>query len=124
MWGELGPGAFAITMLGADDDVIEDPSHGIGGVIDTGGGPIDGAVLVRTVFVTEATAADVAGTMRRGDKLVKLPGDSRFRWCDASGCSEDRDAVAAGVIAEPKLVDYVFPGQETPPATPGRCAST
>ena len=66
---------------------------------------------VRTVFVSEATASDVQGTMFQGDKLVLVPGAARWQWCSAAACSEDRAAVADGLVTEAKLVDHVHPGQ-------------
>ncbi|MCA9515490.1 MAG: hypothetical protein KC635_11140 [Myxococcales bacterium] len=78
-------------------------------------GPINGGSAgewqVRTVFVTSTQADDVAGTLYRGDKLVRGPSDQAWRWCNAEGCSEDRAAVADGLITEQKLVDYIYPGQ-------------
>lgn len=66
--------------------------------------------MVRTVFVTSAEADDVTGTMLRGDKLVRGPGDAAWRWCNAQGCSPDRDAVSDGLVVEDKLVNHVYPG--------------
>lgn len=160
MWGELGPDAFGITMLGATDDVIQDPSEGIGGTlefsliesttlagkyaapgggseaklisrmefnydyldaeltIDPAVGPAAGTYVVRTVFVTEATAPDVEGTMRRGDKLIRTPEEGSFRWCNSALCSESRDEVADGLIQVPRLVEYQHPGQGNPSYAP------
>jgi len=85
-------------------------------------GPINGGSAatwqVRTVFVTEAEADDVSGTMYRGDKLVRGPGESAWRWCNAATCSEDRAAVAEGLVTEAKLVDYIYPGQGDPDYIP------
>lgn len=156
MLGELGPGARALTMLGASDEVLENPSHGIGGTLyfslmektvlagkyyapaeeDMPSNPIitrmefnydyldatvklsgtadtnlDGIYIVRTVFVTRATAEDVNGEMQQGDKLLRKIGETQFRWCNTSGCSTTRSDVATGLIQETKLVEYIYPGQ-------------
>lgn len=159
MWGELGAGAFGITVIGADDDVIRDPSHGMGGVLEfslidsttlagahaspgagsegrivprmefnydyldatltvAAGSPVDETYVVRTVFVTEATASDVSGTMHRGDKLVRRADEPMFRWCGASACAAERDAVSGALVQEAKLVDYVDPGDGNPAYVP------
>ncbi|TPV93372.1 MAG: hypothetical protein B7733_20910 [Myxococcales bacterium FL481] len=34
MLGELGPGAFNLTMLAASEEIINDPSHGMGGTTE------------------------------------------------------------------------------------------
>jgi hypothetical protein len=159
MWGELGPGAQGITVLGANEDVILDPSHGMGGVLEfslventvfagahwspgpgsdarrvprmefnydyldaalrlEAGGAADGSYVVRTVFVTEATAADVDGTMLRGDKLIRRGDETRFQWCNATACSSDRAEVAVGLIRETKLVEHIHPGDGNPSYIP------
>ncbi len=164
MLGELGEGAFQITMLGATDDIILDPSSGIGGTLEfslidstvlsgkyavpseedmpdppiitrmefsydyldatftlentAGGATLDKTFTIRTVFVTEATADDVSGTMSRGDKLIKTSEETTFRWCNSSGCAATRTDVAEGLIQESKLVDYEFPGQGNPEYIP------
>lgn len=149
MWGELGVDAFAITMLGADEEVISNPSQGSGGSLefsvldgtvlggqyaapDAGseakivsrmefnydyldatvelevpGSPMAGTWVIRTVFVDTATSSDVDGTMHRGDKLVRRAEEATFEWCDRGACSSMRSDEA---IQEPKLVDYVYPG--------------
>lgn len=56
----------------------------------TGTSGVDATYTVRTVFVSEATASDVTGTMYRGDKLIMASGETAFKWCDSSGCSTTR----------------------------------
>lgn len=157
MLGELGNDAFNITMLGATDEIIQDPSTGIGGSLEfslieattltgkyavpseedmpaspiitrmefnydyldatftlenTGAANVlDKTFIIRTVFVTEATANDVSGTMIRGDKLIRTNSETSFRWCNTTSCSANRSDVAEGLIQESKLVNYEFPGQ-------------
>ena len=46
---------------------------------------------IRLVYVVETEVADIANdstvSVMLGDKLVRVPGGSAFRWCDDSGCS-------------------------------------
>ncbi len=46
---------------------------------------------IRLVYVLETEVADIASdstvSVMLGDKLVRVPGDSAYRWCDDSGCS-------------------------------------
>jgi hypothetical protein len=58
----------------------------------TGTTGVDATYTIRTVYVSEATASDVTGTMLRGDKLIKSSTETAFKWCSASGCSETRPA--------------------------------
>ncbi|MEZ4236593.1 MAG: hypothetical protein R3F59_10640 [Myxococcota bacterium] len=75
---------------------------------------------VRTVFAVDATSPDVSGTMQRGDKLVRSADepDAPWEWCSTGGCAVARDSVPGAVVQEPKLVDYVFPGQGNPEYIP------
>lgn len=152
MWGQLGPGAFNVTMLGATDEVINNPSQGIGGTMNfslieatlldgkyaappvgneqkpvtrmefmydyidatftlAGTSTLDGKYTIRTIMVKEATASDVEGTMKLGDKLLRKADESAFKWCNAAGCDGQRAKVESGLIADAKVRDYQYPGQ-------------
>jgi hypothetical protein len=73
----------------------------------TGTGGVNGTYTIRTVYVSEATASDVTGTMYRGDKLIKSSTETAFKWCAASGCTATRPtlpyqhaAIASWTLAE------------------------
>lgn len=155
MWGQLGPDARSITLLGVPSNESEPADAGplefslmaattlpgaydapesgstakpitrmefdyeyLDAVVELGaGGPMDGAWVIRTVFVTQASAPDVDGVMQRGDKLIRAWDETAFQWCGPSGCSAQRDAVG-GPTQEAKLVGYVFPGQGDPDFIP------
>lgn len=86
---------------------------------EPGSGPLAGrSFVVRTVFAESAEAGDTAGTMRRGDKLLRADGETSFRWCNASGCATERAAVEDGLVREAKLVGYERPGQGNPNYVP------
>ncbi len=57
----------------------------------TAGSSIAGKTYtIRLVYVVETEVAGIAGdstSVMLGDKLVRVPGDSAFRWCDDSDCS-------------------------------------
>lgn len=72
---------------------------------------VDGAYTVRTIFVTDTTVDDVTGTLYRADKMVKAPGETAFKWCNATTCSADRTAVATGLLTDSTLKNYQHPGQ-------------
>lgn len=84
----------------------------------TSGGAADGAYVVRTVFVDEATVEGITDTLIRGDKLVKAPGETVFKWCNTTTCSTTRATVATGLITDSTLVDYEAPSEGNP-AYPG-----
>lgn len=76
-------------------------------------GALNGRYVIRTVFVSEAESDDVEGAMVRGDLLVKLPNESKFKWCGDNGCREVRDDVQS-VIVQSAIASHVFPGQGNP----------
>lgn len=73
---------------------------------------------IRTVYASSATAPDVDGTMYRGDKLIRLPGETLFRWASASGTTTVRDAADSGIYTDVTVTDYQFPGQGNPDYVP------
>ena len=158
MWGELGPEAYNLTMIGATPEVILNPSTGKGGSLSfsllegttlssefwapeatapeksisrmefnfdyvdatielKAGTPVDGRYIVRTVFVSDARAPDVEGTMKRGDLLLRQPNDLKFLWCGGNGCLPDREQVTDRIV-DSSLVSYIYPGQGNPDYVP------
>jgi len=154
---------FGMTWLGANDEVIKDPSTGKGGTLvfnlgeettfsgkiaipsekemptpptidevelnfdyldvsftltGTSGGTADGDYVVRTVFVSEATVEGFTDTLLRGDKLVKGPGETTFKWCNTMACSATRTTVATGLLVDSDLVDYEPAAQGNPAYPP------
>lgn len=106
---------------------------------NSGGGQYDGEYTLRTVFRKTATATDVGGgssPMQWGDVLVKLPGESEWKWCDSTGCSTTRPtsphqmtevaSAAANPPAEgnPNYVSYAIDLSETLNVTYAQISST
>lgn len=63
--------------------------------------------VIRTVFTFEYSSPDVDGVMKSGDKLILLPGETMFRWANASGTSASRDSVLEGLIQEATVTEIV-----------------
>lgn len=71
---------------------------------------------IRTVYATTAEADDVSGTMRRGDKLIRLPDETVFKWASAAGLHDTRPET--GAYQDSTVVDAVFPGDGNPDYVP------
>jgi len=56
----------------------------------TGTNGVDGTYVIRTVFRKTATTSDVAlgETLQWADKLVKLDGETTFKWCNSTDCNQ------------------------------------
>lgn len=72
MWGELGPDAWGITMLGATDDVILDPSEGMGGELPF-------SLVEQTVLAGRYAAPDAGDEARPITRM-----EFNFDWLDAT----------------------------------------
>lgn len=69
----------------------------------------DQTYTVRTVYTTSFTATDVEGTMRRGDKLIRLPGETDFKWADNNGVYLTRVDASDGPYQDSTVTGYVQP---------------
>ncbi len=76
---------------------------------------------IRLVYVVETEVAGIAGdssvSVMLGDKLVRVPGNSAFRWCDDSACSlASRPAsplAAAGLAVDSGMGNQNYAGFST-----------
>ena len=76
------------------------------------------AYTIRTVYASTATAPDVTGAMKMGDKLIRLPGETEFKWANASGLSANRADVENGLYTDATVTGYEYPGQGNPDYVP------
>jgi len=65
--------------------------------------------VVRTVYCTSFRADDAAEAMQKGDKLIKLPGETRFQWANQNGLSTSRADVADGLMQDATVTGYYSP---------------
>ncbi|MBN2716583.1 MAG: hypothetical protein JXX14_12070 [Deltaproteobacteria bacterium] len=103
------------------------PSHQIIGRVELSFNYVDATFQVsdtapvytiRTVYASTATASDVTGIMQRGDKLIRLPGETAFQWANSAGTSTSRQEVETGLFADKTVTGYKFPGQGNPDYVP------
>lgn len=66
---------------------------------------------VRTVYATSFTADDADGIMVQGDKLIRLPGETRFMWAGSDGLHAARAAAGSGVYQDATVTGYDQPSE-------------
>lgn len=93
MWGELGPDAWEITMLGATDDVILDPSVGMGGELAF-------SLVEQTVLAGRYAAPDPGDEARPISRM-----EFNFDWLDATFTLPDGSPLAGEWVLRTVFVE-------------------